>query len=591
MRKLREVRACCVGALVTVSGIVTRVGDVKPLMEVACYTCDACGFEIYQEVTGEAFTPLARCPTPACLNNHATNGQLHLQTRACKFVKYQEVRLQELSEDVPMGHIPRSLVVAVKGELVRSVSPGDVVETTGIFLPKPFTGFAAMRAGLVANTYLEAQAIRQHKKKYSEYVVTPEMRARIEAYSSDCDIYAKLSRSIAPEIYGHEDVKKALLLLLVGGGSRTLPDGMRIRGDVHVCLMGDPGVAKSQLLKHITAVAPRGVYTTGKGSSGVGLTAAVVKDGLTGEFMLEGGALVLADMGICAIDEFDKMDETDRTAIHEVMEQQTVSIAKAGITTTLNARTAVLAAANPVGGRYNTAWSPQENINLPAALLSRFDLLWLILDRADEEADSALAQHVLTVHRTLSHPPLGFEPLPAADLRAYVALARRLSPSFPRELTEYVAAAYAELRQEEAECGEQAKSYTTARTLLSILRLAAALARLRFSHEVAQSDVDESLRLMKMSKHSLAEEGAAGGRGRRGAGAKAQDPISEIYTLLRDLAEQRGEAHIEYADALAAIARKAWGEELLQDCLEEYASVNVWALDEHKNITFCTEEE
>jgi len=300
---------------------VTRVGDVKPLMEVACYTCDACGFEIYQEVTGESFMPIQRCPTGACLNN-TSGANLHLQTRACKarraswraargawhgadayniasllqFVKFQELRLQELAEDVPMGHIPRCMTAVVKGELVRGVSPGDIVEISGIFLPKPYTGFKAMRAGLIANTFLETMHIKQFKKKYSDYVITDEMRDRIEGYSAECDIYSKLARSIAPEIYGHEDVKKALLLLLVGGTGRVLPDGMRIRGDVHVCLMGDPGVAKSQLLKHITAVAPRGVYTTGKGSSGVGLTAAVVRDTVTNEFMLEGGALVLADM-------------------------------------------------------------------------------------------------------------------------------------------------------------------------------------------------------------------------------------------------------------------------------------------------------
>ena len=601
MHKLREVRAAEIGKVVTVSvrsraphlarthaltrplcqGIVTRVGDVKPLMEVACYTCDACGFEIYQEVAGESFMPISRCPTPSCLNN-AANAHLHLQTRACKFVKFQEVRLQEMAEDVPMGHIPRSLTAVVKGELVRQVSPGDIIEMTGIFLPKPYTGFKAMRAGLVANTFLEAMHIKQHKKKYSQYVITAEMQERIEGYQADFDIYGRLAKSIAPEIYGHEDVKKALLLLLVGGTSRVLPDGMRIRGDVHVCLMGDPGVAKSQLLKHITSVAPRGVYTTGKGSSGVGLTAAVVKDSMTNEFMLEGGALVLADMGICAIDEFDKMEEADRTAIHEVMEQQTVSIAKAGITTTLNARTAVLAAANPAGGRYNTAWSPQDNINLPAALLSRFDLLWLILDRADVDADTALAQHVLTVHRTLTHPELDFEPLPAADLRAYVALARRVEPTFPPSLTEYVAAAYAELRAEEAERGDQASTYTTARTLLSILRLSHALARLRFAPDVAQSDVDEALRLMRMSKASLADETS-----KKAGGAGRGDPISEIFAILRDLAEQRGVAEISYSDAVAAIARKAYGTEMLDACLEEYQSLNVWHLDEDKTLVFA----
>ncbi|OEL23179.1 DNA replication licensing factor MCM7, partial [Dichanthelium oligosanthes] len=302
---IRQVKASNIGQLVKISGIVTRCSDVKPLMQVAVYTCEECGFEIYQ------------------------------------------VKLQELAEHVPKGHIPRSLTVHLRGELTRKVAPGDVVEMSGIFLPMPYYGFRAMRAGLVADTYLEAMSVTHFKKKYEEYELKGDEQEQIDRLAEDGDIYSKLARSLAPEIFGHEDVKKALLLLLVGAPHRKLADGMKIRGDLHICLMGDPGVAKSQLLKHIINVAPRGVYTTGRGSSGVGLTAAVQKDPITSEFVLEGGALVLADMGICAIDEFDKMEESDRTAIHEVMEQQTVSIAKAGITTSLNARTAILAAANP----------------------------------------------------------------------------------------------------------------------------------------------------------------------------------------------------------------------------------------------------
>eukprot|EP00850_Spirogloea_muscicola_P008010 SM000042S15277 [mRNA] locus=s42:148:3666:+ [translate_table: standard] len=535
-RALREIRAEHIGHLVTVKGIVTRCSDVKPLLQVATYTCDDCGFEIYQEVTSRTFTPLAECPTGRCRTNYS-KGSLHLQTRASKFMKFQEAKIQELADQVPKGHIPRSMTVHIRGELTRKVSPGDVVSVAGIFLPVPCTGFKAMRAGLTADTFLEAMSVSHYKKREQEKSENSEVEEAILRLAEEGDVYSRLARSIAPEIFGHEDVKKALLLLLVGAPTRCLPDGMKIRGDVHVCLMGDPGVAKSQLLKHIVGVAPRGIYTTGRGSSGVGLTAAVTRDIATREMILEGGAL-------------------------------TVSIAKAGITTTLHARTAVLAAANPAWGRYDMRRTPAENINLPPALLSRFDIMFLILDRADLDADIALARHVLHVHQHSAPPTLDFEPLDATTLRAYVAAAQRHRPSVPRELTDYIAAAYAALRQEEAQ-SDAPHSYTTARTLLSILRLSEALARLRMAEEVAQSDVDEALRLMHASKASLYGDEQA---------RTALDAVSDIYTIIRDEALRSHALDVSYADALNWVSRKAYTEAQLKECLEEYAALNVWQI-------------
>eukprot|EP00794_Sanderia_malayensis_P013959 gene13959-15415_t len=571
---IRDIKAEKIGKLVVVRGIVTRCTEVKPVMSVATYTCDRCGAESYQPVGSMSFMPLLMCPSEECTTNKS-GGRLYLQTRGSKFMKFQELKIQEHSDQVPIGHIPRTMTIIARGELTRLAVPGDHVSITGIFLPMLKTGFRQLTQGLLSETYLDAHRIvRMNKTEDDELSDETLSDEEIRALSDEADFYEKLAASIAPEIYGHEDIKKALLLLLVGGVDKN-PNGMKIRGSINICLMGDPGVAKSQLLGYIDRLAPRSQYTTGRGSSGVGLTAAVMKDPLTGEMTLEGGALVLADQGVCCIDEFDKMDDSDRTAIHEVMEQQTISIAKAGIMTTLNARVSILAAANPAYGRYNPKKSAEQNIQLPAALLSRFDLLWLIQDKPDRHNDLRLAQHIAYVHQHSVHPPSIYNPLDMGLMRRYIAACKEKMPTIPVDLTDYIVSAYVEMRKESRNSKDM--TFTSARTLLAVLRLGTALARLRLADAVEKEDINEAMRLMEMSKASLIDE--------EGLLNRPTQPTDVIYGIIREMAGDSNNLNIE--EARQRCLTKGFTPDQFTRCLDDYENINVWQINNARTkITF-----
>ena len=590
--KMREVHAETIGSLVTFRGIVTKCTEVRPSIEVACYSCEVCGSEAYQIIHGREFSPLQECPAASCIRNEA-KGKLFMQIRGSKFVSYQDINVQELSDQVPVGHIPIIQKLQAKGLMVSKCSPGDIIQVTGVHMPSPFSGFRGMRAGLIHDTYIEIFDILKEKKSYREMKISEQLKQEIiqekEKYGDK--MYERLAKSIGPEIYGLVDIKKALLLTLIGGVTKEMKDGMKIRGNINTLLMGDPGVAKSQLLKLITNIAPRGIYTTGKGSSGVGLTAAIVRDPLTRELVLEGGALVLADMGICCIDEFDKMQDSDRTSIHEVMEQQTVSIAKAGMTCSLNARTTILAAANPVYGRYNTKISVNQNINLPAALMSRFDIIFLILDVADDNNDMKLAKHVAYVHQKSTHPPLDFEPYSHEFIRAYISTVIGFEPIIPKDIHNFIVENYVEQKQKissrNSDSYSQANSYITPRTLLGIIRISQSLAKLRYSITVSQEDVEEALRLQESARESVNLENDSDERLNSYFHEKI-DILSKIFSQIKEMCSQQPGQAMDYTKILNKCLKKGFCKEDIESTVLQYSKLNVLILDKKTGqVYFC----
>jgi DNA replication licensing factor MCM5 len=318
----------------------------------------------------------------------------------CHFVDQQVLKLQEAPDQVPVGEVPRHVLISADRYLANRVVPGSRCTVMGIFSIYQSKGGAKAAAVAIRNPYLRAVGISSdvdHTSKGAATFTEEEEQEFLEM-SRRPDLYDAFARSIAPSIYGNLDIKKAIACLLMGGSKKILPDGIKLRGDINVLLLGDPGTAKSQLLKFVEKASPIAIYTSGKGSSAAGLTASVQRDSTTREFYLEGGAMVLADGGVVCIDEFDKMRDEDRVAIHEAMEQQTISIAKAGITTILNSRTSVLAAANPIFGRYDDLKTPGENIDFQTTILSRFDMIFIVRDDHDRARDERIARHVMGIH-------------------------------------------------------------------------------------------------------------------------------------------------------------------------------------------------
>lgn len=396
---LRDLRNDHLNVLVRVTGVVTRRTSVFPQIRASKYNCSKCGNLLGPYPQDSANKEVM----PAFCSECQSRGPFVLNAEHTIYRNFQKITLQESPGTVPAGRLPRSKDVILVSDLIDSVKPGDECEITGIYKNALDKQLNVSQGFPVFKTLIEANYIYKHHDLYENFRLTESDERTIRKFSKDPKVADKIISSIAPSIYGHVDIKTAIALALFGGEGKLTTQNHKLRGDINVLLLGDPGTAKSQFLKYTEKIAYRAVYTTGKGASAVGLTASVHKDPITREWTLEGGALVLADRGVCMIDEFDKMNDQDRTSIHEAMEQQSISISKAGIVTTLQARCSVIAAANPVRGRYDPTLSFMQNVELSDAILSRFDILCVVRDTVDPEIDRMMADFVVRSH-VRSHP-------------------------------------------------------------------------------------------------------------------------------------------------------------------------------------------
>ncbi|KAK1351016.1 Mcm2-7 hexameric complex component [Hamiltosporidium tvaerminnensis] len=552
---LRHIKACDIGKLIKVRGVITKASQVKPIVRVATYICESCGSETYQQVNSDTFVYLSECPSERC-KIRKVKGTLTLQSRGSKFMKYQTLKLQEHTYDVPQGCVPRNITIECYGDTTDQAKPGDTVTISGIFLPKPFYGYKKIKAGLLTDTFLYALEVISNSNNSS--ITDTNI---ISSYSINPSFtVTELSQAIAPEIFGLSDVKKILLLMLVGAPCNVRSDGMKIRGEINVLLLGDPGVAKSQLLKTVIKIAERGVYCTGRGSSGVGLTASVLRDKSTGESVLEGGALVLSDGGVCCVDELDKMNEVDRMGIYEVMEQQTVSVSKAGINCTLNARCSLLGAANPVRGKYDTKKSVEHNVGLPCALISRFDALVVLKDDPDVENDMRLASHITGIF-------MGNEIESTVDyqkLQNIIKASKSIFPVIPNSLLERMSDIYVEERKD--------NNMITPRYLLSLIRLSLAHSRLRMSQIVNEEDVEEAVRLMERSKRVLKREKK-----------EFIHPKHEFYNMVVNMFKKSEIKEMNIEELKSCVAFK-FKNENVDLFIEEFEKVGIWVVRDNKLI-------
>jgi replicative DNA helicase Mcm len=487
--QLRKLGSDQIGKLIMVVGIVVRSSPVRPMVMQGAFKCKRCGTVMPISQSGPFLKAPFACSSPDC----GSKGPFDFVQEESTFIDTQELRLQERPEDLPPGQLPRTLHIKLVGsEIVDLARPGDHVSVVGIVcaVAPTLPGVGKLRTFTL---HVDANSTEVLGKEPETSLPSPEEEERILELAKDPWIHRKIINSIAPSIYGYDHIKEAIMYILFGGVGKTLPD-ISIRGEMNALLVGDPGTAKSQLLQYVSRVAPRGLYTSGRGTTAAGLTAAVIRE-KGGGMSLEAGALVLADKGIACIDEMDKMRPEDRVAIHEAMEQHTVSVAKGGIVATLNARTAILAAANPALGRYEPHRTVAENISLPVTILSRFDLIFILRDVPNKETDSKMSEHILGLHKKGLSPVES--PIPLELLRKYISYSKGIKPVLTDDALRRLNDFYLAMRA--ASETEGSPVAITARQLESLVRTAEARSRAALRKEVTAEDAEAAVAIMKRS--------------------------------------------------------------------------------------------
>lgn len=466
-----------IGTFVSADGIVRKTDEIRPRIETGVFECRGCmRLHEVEQTSGNRIIEPSLC-------SECGGRSFRLLQEESKYIDTQTARMQEPLENLSGGTEPKQMLMVLEDDLVDELNPGDKVRITGTLKT-----FREERSGKFKN-YIYVNHIEPLEQEFEELQLSEEDEEKIIELSRDPHIYDKIIKSTAPSIRGYRDVKEAIALQLFGGAAKQLEDETKLRGDIHILIVGDPGIGKSQILKYVSRLAPRSIYTSGKGTTGAGLTAAAVRDELGG-WSLEAGALVLGDQGNVCVDELDKMRSEDRSALHEALEQQTVSIAKAGIMATLNSRCSVLAAANPKFGRFDRYKVLAEQIDLPAPIISRFDLIFVIEDKPSREGDSKLAEHILKIHKENT---VEYEIEPDL-LRKYIAYARKnIKPHLTDEANEVLREFYVNTRNSNSE--EQGPVPITARQLEAIIRLSEASAKIKLKETVDKEDAEKAVRL------------------------------------------------------------------------------------------------